>query len=44
MGNICRSPSAGGAFRSIAEKNQISQNYEVDSAGTHAYHIGNSPD
>jgi len=44
MGNICRSPSAEGAFRSIVEKNQISQNYEVDSAGTHAYHIGNSPD
>ena len=44
MGNICRSPSAEGAFRSIVEKNEISQNYEIDSAGTHAYHIGNSPD
>ena len=44
MGNICRSPSAEGAFQSIVEKNKISQNYEVDSAGTHAYHIGNSPD
>ena len=44
MGNICRSPTAEGAFRSIVEKNSKSQYFEIDSAGTHAYHIGNSPD
>ena len=44
MGNICRSPTAEGAFRSIVEKNTKSQYFEIDSAGTHAYHIGNSPD
>jgi protein-tyrosine phosphatase len=44
MGNICRSPTAEGAFRSIVEKNSKSQHFEIDSAGTHAYHIGNSPD
>ena len=44
MGNICRSPTAEGAFRSIVEKNNQSQNFEIDSAGTHAYHIGNAPD
>ena len=44
MGNICRSPTAEGAFRSIVEKNSKSQHFEVDSAGTHAYHIGNPPD
>ena len=44
MGNICRSPTAEGAFRSLVEKNSKSQYFEIDSAGTHAYHIGNSPD
>ena len=44
MGNICRSPTAEGSFRSIVEKNNKSQNFEIDSAGTHAYHIGNAPD
>ena len=44
MGNICRSPTAEGAFRSIVEKKTKSQYFEIDSAGTHAYHIGNSPD
>ena len=44
MGNICRSPTAEGAFRAIVEKNSKSQHFEIDSAGTHAYHIGNSPD
>ena len=44
MGNICRSPTAEGAFRSIVEKNSKSQYFEIDSAGTHAYNIGNLPD
>ncbi len=44
MGNICRSPTAEGAFRSIVEKNNQSGNFDIDSAGTHAYHLGNPPD
>ncbi len=44
MGNICRSPTAEGAFRSIVDNKNLSQNFDIDSAGTHAYHIGNSPD
>ena len=44
MGNICRSPTAEGVFRSIIKKNNHSDRFEIDSAGTHAYHIGNSPD
>jgi protein-tyrosine phosphatase len=44
MGNICRSPTAEGAFRSIVDKNSKSQYFEIDSAGTHAYHIGKPPD
>ena len=44
MGNICRSPTAEGAFRSIVDKNNQSGSFDIDSAGTHAYHIGNPPD
>ena len=44
MGNICRSPTAEGSFRSIVSKQELSDCFEIDSAGTHAYHIGNPPD
>ncbi|SVD66904.1 uncharacterized protein METZ01_LOCUS419758, partial [marine metagenome] len=44
MGNICRSPTAEGSFRSIVSKQELSECFEIDSAGTHAYHIGNPPD
>ena len=44
MGNICRSPTAEGSFRSIVSKQELSDSFEIDSAGTHAYHIGNAPD
>ena len=44
MGNICRSPTAEGSFRSILSKQELSDFFEIDSAGTHAYHIGNPPD
>ena len=44
MGNICRSPTAEGSFRSIVSKQELSDSFEIDSAGTHAYHIGNPPD
>ena len=44
MGNICRSPTAEGSFRSIVSKQELSNFFEIDSAGTHAYHIGNPPD
>ena len=44
MGNICRSPTAEGSFRSIVSKQNLSDRFEIDSAGTHAYHIGNPPD
>lgn len=38
LGNICRSPLAHGLLESKMPE------WEVDSAGTAAYHIGNSPD
>lgn len=37
-GNICRSPTADGVMRALAP------HLTVDSAGTHAYHIGEAPD
>lgn len=44
LGNICRSPTADGVFRSIVESNGLSSSILVDSAGTAAYHVGNPPD
>ncbi len=44
MGNICRSPTAEGVFRQRAEKAGMAGWLEIDSAGTHAYHVGNLPD
>jgi len=44
MGNICRSPTAEGVFRERAERAGIADRLHIDSAGTHAYHVGNKPD
>ncbi len=44
MGNICRSPSAEGVFRHVLARHGVADCYEVDSAGTHAYHVGEPPD
>jgi len=44
MGNICRSPSAEGVFRHLVTRNQLDKQISIDSAGTHAYHIGEPPD
>lgn len=44
MGNICRSPSAEGVFRAYAEAAGLADYLYIDSAGTHAYHIGEPPD
>lgn len=44
MGNICRSPTAEGVTRAIAERRGVVEHFEFDSAGTHGYHIGHPPD
>jgi len=44
MGNICRSPTAEGVFRKLVVDEGLSHAIEIDSAGTHAYHIGSKPD
>jgi protein-tyrosine phosphatase len=44
MGNICRSPSAEGVFRSLVAARAPQLSVELDSAGTHDYHVGEPPD
>lgn len=44
MGNICRSPTAEGVFRHFVKTNRLGDKVEVDSAGTHGYHVGEAPD
>jgi protein-tyrosine phosphatase len=44
MGNICRSPTAEGVFRSLAARLAPDLDLEADSAGTHGYHVGHAPD
>jgi len=44
MGNICRSPTAHGVFQALVDKNGLGEIIFVDSAGTHSYHIGSTPD
>lgn len=44
MGNICRSPTAEGIFSRLVEEEGLAHLFEIDSAGTHAYHIGEQPD
>ncbi len=43
-GNICRSPTAEGVFRHKAKELGLENNFEVDSAGTTAYHVGERAD
>ena len=44
MGNICRSPTAEGVFRKLVMESPLAGNIDIDSAGTHDYHIGAPPD
>ncbi|MDA0651636.1 MAG: low molecular weight phosphotyrosine protein phosphatase, partial [Proteobacteria bacterium] len=44
MGNICRSPTAHAVFREQVRVAGLADDIAIDSAGTHAYHIGNPPD
>jgi protein-tyrosine phosphatase len=44
MGNICRSPTAEGVFTSLLEEQGVKEQVDIDSAGTHAYHIDEAPD
>ena len=44
MGNICRSPSAEAVFKGMAKKKGLADKFEIDSAGTIAYHAGEAAD
>lgn len=44
MGNICRSPTAHAVMQHKVDVGQLSSRIEVDSAGTHAYHVGEKSD
>lgn len=44
MGNICRSPTAEGVLRAKLRAAGLADRVELDSAGTHDYHVGRPPD
>lgn len=44
LGNIVRSPLAENMFRYLAGQASVGAKYEVDSAGTGSWHVGESPD
>lgn len=43
-GNICRSPTAEGVARHAIRSAGLEGLIEVESAGTHGYHVGEAPD
>ncbi|MDR2128426.1 MAG: low molecular weight phosphotyrosine protein phosphatase [Burkholderiaceae bacterium] len=44
MGNICRSPTAHGVLQKMVDDAHLADRIQVDSAGTHDYHVGEAPD
>jgi len=44
MGNICRSPTAEGVLRAKLAEAGLDHRVDLDSAGTHEYHLGRAPD
>ncbi|MGE0160476.1 MAG: low molecular weight protein-tyrosine-phosphatase [Gemmatimonadales bacterium] len=44
LGNICRSPLAEGVFLHLAREAGVEDRFEVDSAGTGDWHVGERPD
>ncbi|WP_322497148.1 low molecular weight protein-tyrosine-phosphatase [Chloroflexus sp.] len=43
MGNICRSPMAEAIFRHLVEQAGLSDRFEIDSASTGGWHVGEPP-
>ncbi len=44
LGNICRSPLAEGVFGHLAAEAGVADRFELDSAGTGSWHVGDPPD
>lgn len=42
-GNICRSPMAEAIFRELVKKAQLNDKFEIKSAGTGSWHVGERP-
>lgn len=40
LGNICRSPTAEGAFEHLVRREHLERYFTIDSAGTGAWHVG----
>ena len=43
-GNICRSPTAAGVFRTMVSRVGLSERFRIDSCGTFSGHLGQPPD
>jgi protein-tyrosine phosphatase len=44
LGNICRSPTAEAVFRQLVDQEGLTDQIEIDSAGTGDWHVGSAPD
>ncbi|MCG6987104.1 MAG: low molecular weight phosphotyrosine protein phosphatase [Gemmatimonadetes bacterium] len=44
LGNICRSPLAEGVLRHLVQERGLGDRFEIDSAGTGDWHMGQPPD
>jgi protein-tyrosine phosphatase len=44
LGNICRSPLAEGIFQHLVRQAGLDDRFEIDSAGTGSWHVGERPD
>ncbi|MDZ7780971.1 MAG: low molecular weight protein-tyrosine-phosphatase [Gemmatimonadota bacterium] len=44
LGNICRSPLAEGVFRALVDERGLNDQFEIDSAGTGGWHVGEQAD
>lgn len=40
LGNICRSPMAEAVFSRLVEEEGLANHFQIDSAGTSSYHVG----
>lgn len=44
MGNICRSPAGHCVLQHLVDEASLTDQFEIESAGTIGFHIGSSPD
>ncbi len=43
-GNICRSPTAEAVFKTLVARAGLTEQFEIDSAGTESFHVGEGAD